>query len=268
MDAHKNFAVSTVATAPSPASSGTSLVVASGHGTRFPAVPFNATVYPSDSQPDPSNAEIVRVTNISTDTFTITRTEESTSARAIVVGDIIAATITAKTLTDVETEIANHLSGTSDAHEGSAISLADAKGNYAGTDVEAGLEEAAIIRVMVKVLPDTTVLSTGDGKASFPIDASLNGCNLIDCDAFVVGASSSGTPTIQLRRVRSASPVDMLSTAITIDVSELDSTTAATGPTINTSNDDVATGDRIFIDVDVAGTGTDGLDVLMIFARP
>ena len=101
-DAHANFAVSAVATAPSPATSGTSLVVTAGHGSRFPAVPFNATIWPSGSSPDPSNAEIVRVTARSTDTLTITRAQESTTARTVVVGDLIAATITAKTLTDVE----------------------------------------------------------------------------------------------------------------------------------------------------------------------
>src|SRR3990172_6513068 len=101
-DAHKNFAYSTVATAPSPAASGTSLVVAAGDGAKFPTVPFNATVWPVSVQPTTANAEIVRVTTISTDTFTITRTQESTSARTIVVGDQIAATITEKTLTDVE----------------------------------------------------------------------------------------------------------------------------------------------------------------------
>lgn len=101
-DAHKNFAASTVATAPSPATTGTSLVVAAGQGALFPAVPFNATVWPAGTQPTAANAEIVRVTNISTDTFTITRTQESTSARTILVGDQVAATITAKTLTDVD----------------------------------------------------------------------------------------------------------------------------------------------------------------------
>src|SRR3990167_8462501 len=101
-DAHKNFAYSTVATAPSPAASGTSLVVAAGDGAKFPTVPFNATVWPVSVQPTTANAEIVRVTTISTDTFTITRTQESTSARTIVVGDQIANTVTAKTLTDVE----------------------------------------------------------------------------------------------------------------------------------------------------------------------
>lgn len=105
VDAHTNFAYSTVATAPTPASSGTSLVVAAGEGALFPAVPFNATVWPAGANPLTSNAEIVRVTNISTDTFTITRTQESTSARSIVVGDQIAATVTAKTLTDVESGV-------------------------------------------------------------------------------------------------------------------------------------------------------------------
>lgn len=101
-DAHKNFAFSTIATAPSPATSGTSLVVQSGDGTRFPAASFNATIWPTNALPTAANSEIVRVTNVSTDTFTITRTQESTSARSINVGDMIAAGITAKTVTDIE----------------------------------------------------------------------------------------------------------------------------------------------------------------------
>lgn len=101
-DAHKNLAYSTVATAPSPASSGTSLVVATGEGARFPAVPFNATIWPAGTIPTPANAEIVRVTTVSTDTLTITRAQESTSARSVIIGDQIAATITAKIITDVE----------------------------------------------------------------------------------------------------------------------------------------------------------------------
>jgi hypothetical protein len=104
-DAHKNFASSLVATAPSPASSGTSLVVTAADGAKFPAVPFNATIWPASAQPTTANAEIVRVTGISTDTFTITRAQESSSARTVVIGDQIAATITAKTLTDVELNV-------------------------------------------------------------------------------------------------------------------------------------------------------------------
>lgn len=105
-DAHKNFAYSLVATAPSPATSGTSLVVTAGQGALFPTPPFNATVWPTASQPITTNAEIVTVTAISTDTLTIVRQAESTSARTIVVGDQIAATITLATLNDMEGELA------------------------------------------------------------------------------------------------------------------------------------------------------------------
>ena len=78
------------------------MVVTASEGALFPTVPFNATVWPTGVQPLTTNAEIVRVTAISTDTFTITRAQESSTARSIVVGDQIAATISAKTLTDVE----------------------------------------------------------------------------------------------------------------------------------------------------------------------
>lgn len=101
-DAHKNLAISAVATAPSPPSSGTTLTVTTGHGSRFPTPPFNATVWPDGEISDPSNAEIIRVTAIATDTFTIARAQEGTTARAITAGDQIAATITVLTLTDLE----------------------------------------------------------------------------------------------------------------------------------------------------------------------
>jgi|SRR6516165_592494 len=106
-DAHSNFAISAVATAPSPAGSGTTLGVSSGDGSKFPAVPFNATVWASGQTPTLSNAEIVRVTARSGDSFTaITRAQEGTSARTVVIGDQIMAAITAKVLTDIETQLA------------------------------------------------------------------------------------------------------------------------------------------------------------------
>jgi hypothetical protein len=108
-DAHANFAYSTVATAPSPASAATSLVVQSGEGADFPTPPFNATVWPYGAQPDVDTAEIVRVTAIAGDTFTITRGPQTGDPgginRSIIVGDQIAATVTVKTLTDVENYI-------------------------------------------------------------------------------------------------------------------------------------------------------------------
>jgi hypothetical protein len=113
-DAHKNFAYSTVATAPSPATTGTTLTVAAGQGVLFPVAPFNCTVWPTGSQPistasNATTAEIIRVTNKGTgDNWTIQRLQESlTTPRTIIVGDQIAASITAKTLTDIESNYVN-----------------------------------------------------------------------------------------------------------------------------------------------------------------
>lgn len=83
-------------------------MVAAADGAKFPSAgSFNATVWPAGTQATTTNAEIVRVTAISTDTFTITRAQESTSARTIIVGDQIAATITKKTITDLEYQSPN-----------------------------------------------------------------------------------------------------------------------------------------------------------------
>jgi hypothetical protein len=101
-DAHSNLAVSTIATAPAPATSGTTLTVAVGEGARFPVAPFNCTVWPATALPTPVNAEVVRVTARTGDVLTITRAQEATTARSIVAGDLVAATITAKTITDIE----------------------------------------------------------------------------------------------------------------------------------------------------------------------
>jgi prepilin-type N-terminal cleavage/methylation domain-containing protein len=84
--------LSAVATAPSPAATGTSLAVTAGQGSRLPTPPFEVTIFPTGSQPTAANAEIVLVTAISGDTLTITRAQEGTTARTIVVGDQIAAT--------------------------------------------------------------------------------------------------------------------------------------------------------------------------------
>ena len=101
MDALKNFSYSNVATAPSPATSGTSLVVTAGQGSYFPATPFDATIWPAGSQPTNTNAEIVRVTNVSTDTFTITRAQYGTTAQTITAGYQIAQTVDANLLSQL-----------------------------------------------------------------------------------------------------------------------------------------------------------------------
>lgn len=114
--------------------------------------------------------------------------------------------------------------------------------------------------------PNGAALTTGDGKANFTVPLELNGYNLVGIAASVTTVSSSGLPTLQLANVTDG--VDMLSTKVSIDASEFTSYTAATPAVIDTTKDDVATGDNLRIDADVAGTGAKGLSVILIFQLP
>ena len=111
--------------------------------------------------------------------------------------------------------------------------------------------------------PNGSAIATGDGKAYLTVPAAWNGKTVQSIHAGLTTASSSGTPTIQVARIRGGSPVDVLSTAVTIDANELTSYTAATPPVVDTANDDLSTGDLLRVDVDVAGTGAKGLMVLI-----
>ena len=81
LDSAKNFSKVTVSTGYDAAA--LSVVLTTGHGTKLPAAPFNVVWWNSTTYSDPSddpNVEICRVTLISTDTLTITRAQEGTSA--------------------------------------------------------------------------------------------------------------------------------------------------------------------------------------------
>lgn len=116
--------------------------------------------------------------------------------------------------------------------------------------------------------PNGSAITTGDGKAYFRVPSTYNGMNLVACSATLDTAGTGGGFLCQLRRKRSGSDVDMLSTRIGIDSGENDSADGGTPPVIDTSNDDVATGDRIYIDLDGVPTGGKGLSVEMQFQMP
>lgn len=81
MDAFKNRVKVTVSTGYNSAA--TSIVLNGGDGAKLPAVPFNAVWWNFTDYSDPSddaNAEIIRVTAVSTDTLTITRAQEGDTA--------------------------------------------------------------------------------------------------------------------------------------------------------------------------------------------
>lgn len=127
--------------------------------------------------------------------------------------------------------------------------------------------------VQLLVTDPATAITTGDGKVQWRVPAIFNGYDLVDVELACTTVSSSGAPAVQIRRSRrtnatTRSDADMCSTAPTLDVSEFDSVDAATAETINTSNDDLLTGDMVFVDVDTAGTGCKGLTVTLTIQLP
>jgi hypothetical protein len=131
--------------------------------------------------------------------------------------------------------------------------------------------------IVIAVTAPTDAVATGDGQFYFTCPAELTGMNLVAVYASVLVASTSGTPTIQIARGRRSavdgalSFADMLSTRITIDADEYDSNSATAAAVINASNDDIVSStyaDVLRIDVDVAGTGTQGLEVRASFQTP
>lgn len=105
-------------------------------------------------------------------------------------------------------------------------------------------------------LPDTSkIVVVGDGKFIFAIPDDLAEGFLWDCFAYVTTVGS-GDIVIQLRNVTQA--VDMLSVPITIEAGDFTSYQAALvlQPEPDTSNNQVARGDLIAIDIDDDGGGT------------
>jgi hypothetical protein len=154
------------------------------------------------------------------------------------------------------------------------VELATAAETTTGTDTGRavtpdGLAGSDFGKTVVTILvsdPNGDAITAGNGKAYWRVPSTINGYNLVDVEMAVTTASTSGNPTVQIHNVTDTA--DMLSTSLSIDANETDSSTAATAAVINTSTDDVATADMLRIDIDAAGTGTTGLMVELTFQLP
>jgi len=118
--------------------------------------------------------------------------------------------------------------------------------------------------VIVKCVADGIAPATGDGITHFTIPSTMDGKNLSSAQAHVYTVGTGGSIT-NVQIYNSTTGYDMLSTPVTIDLSENDSSTAATPPVVG-SNNAVSTGDVIRIDVDAVATNTKGLEVRMVFS--
>ena len=104
-DTHNNFAYSTVLGGGVVGSTtGTTIQVQNGNGSLF-SINQNITVSPPGVQPLKTNSEIMRITVIDLDILTVLRAQEGSTVQGnIASGYLVANTITAKELTDIETQ--------------------------------------------------------------------------------------------------------------------------------------------------------------------
>jgi len=107
------------------------------------------------------------------------------------------------------------------------------------------------------------IVKIKEGTIAFTVPALLNGYNLTAVLASVhTLGSGSGSTAIQIRRRRAGTDVDMLSSKLTISYNEY----FASDGVINTSYDDLATGDQIYVDIDqLPSTPPTGLSVALTF---
>ena len=117
--------------------------------------------------------------------------------------------------------------------------------------------------LIVKCVNDGIAPAVGDGITHITIPSSLNGKKLQNAHAHVYTAGTGGSITnVQIHNLTDS--VDILSTPITIDLNEKDSSTAATPVVVGASNT-VATADVLRIDVDAVATNTLGLELRIVF---
>ena len=138
-----------------------------------------------------------------------------------------------------------------------------------GTLTHTALEAALVAADPSKIVnlapyPSDVDIEIRDGTIGLAVPATMNGLNLTAALASVyVPGADGGTTNIQIRRSRAGVEEDMLSTQITLSNGEY---FIADG-VIDTSYDDVNTGDLIFIDVDqVNTTPPKGLSVVLTFS--
>lgn len=107
----------------------------------------------------------------------------------------------------------------------------------------------------------------GDSQYSICIPRSVDIFRLVEAEA-AIGAAASGDVEVMIRNggPSGTGTTDMLSTPITIDAGDCSSFFSAAPSVVDTANDEVATGDLIWVDVDADGGGdAPGLMIMLRF---
>lgn len=114
------------------------------------------------------------------------------------------------------------------------------------------------VEFCIALSDETTAITTGNAKVTFRAPYAFT---VTSVRSSLTTASSSGLPTVDINESGSA----ILSTKISIDVSEKTSTTAVTPPVISDSA--IADDAEITFDIDIAGTGATGMKVWILGYR-
>jgi hypothetical protein len=173
--------------------------------------------------------------NLDANSFTITGLDSSTTAKGVV-------ELATASETDTGTDATR------------AVTPDGLAGSIHGTKV-----------ISIAPFQSDTAVEVGNGLVAIPITAEWNGFDVVDVTAFVHDKGVTGTTDVQIRRRRAGADVDILSTKVTIG----DEWYVSDG-VINTSNDDLQTGDVLYVDVDAihSGTAPNGLTVAISIRKP
>ena len=122
------------------------------------------------------------------------------------------------------------------------------------------------VLVHLKIVGDTVAVAAGDNARRFVVTDDLGGTSLRSVHATLTTVGSSVT-TVQVHNLTTIH--DLLSVVTTIDASETTSYTAAAPHEVDDSGDPpinyVNRGNVLRVDVDTAGAGAKGLEVLLEF---
>lgn len=151
-----------------------------------------------------------------------------------------------------------------DSIQGAIVSTAQ-PGPEVPTGASLFTEGTATVAQLVISDPNGLPLTVGDTKATFRVNSLLAGRHLSAVAASVSTASTSGPVVVQVRNL-SQGPAVMLSTPLTIDANETDSSNAAVSAVIDPLHALLAEADELSIDVQQAGTDTLGLIVELTLA--
>jgi hypothetical protein len=196
---------------------------------------------------------ITGTTTLSTALTGVLRADSGVVATDSDVTDLVGAASTT-TAGKVELTVASEVT------TGTSTTLAITPDSLAGSNY-------GIKYISVVVFATDTDVAIGDGKAFFHIPPGVNGMNLVYAHGAVYTAGTTNSTTVQVHNLTQTA--DMLTALIEIETTEVGSDTSDPGVTIDTANDDVATNDRIRIDVDsVSTTAPLGLVITLGFQLP